>query len=170
MSDNKAAEHFFDIRVADIAMGSGHFLVGAIDRIESRLSGFLEQRDSKLPRVQQELDRLEQAAMDAFENEDNAPEIERDQLLRRQVARRCIYGVDLNDEATLLARLSLWIHTFVPGLPLTFLDYNLQTGIQSSVLALSMRSQILRMSNRVPWECFSMTVMMRQISLTLRKR
>jgi type I restriction-modification system DNA methylase subunit len=128
MSDNKAAEHFFDIRVADIAMGSGHFLVGAIDRIESRLSGFLEQRDSKLPRVQQELDRLEQAAMDAFENEDNAPEIERDQLLRRQVARRCIYGVDLNDEATLLARLSLWIHTFVPGLPLTFLDYNLQTG------------------------------------------
>ena len=62
---------------ADIAMGSGHFLVGAIDRIESRLSGFLEQRDSKLPRVQQELDRLEQAAMDAFENEDNAPEIGR---------------------------------------------------------------------------------------------
>ncbi|MFB6200401.1 MAG: Eco57I restriction-modification methylase domain-containing protein, partial [Halorhabdus sp.] len=37
-------------------------------------------------------------------------------------------GVDLNPLATELARLSIWVHTFVPGLPLTFLDYNLVTG------------------------------------------
>jgi hypothetical protein len=35
MTDNEAAEAMFDFRVADIAMGSGHFLIFAIDRIES---------------------------------------------------------------------------------------------------------------------------------------
>src|SRR5205085_3575998 len=50
------------------------------------------------------------------------------QLLRRLIARRCIYGVDLNMLAVELARLSIWIHTFVPGLPLTVLDHNLVRG------------------------------------------
>jgi hypothetical protein len=36
--------------------------------------------------------------------------------------------VDLNPLATELARLSIWVHTFVPGLPLTFLEYNLVSG------------------------------------------
>jgi len=126
MSDHEAAENFFDIRVADVAMGSGHFLVSAVDRIENRLYSYLAERT--LPEVEDELDRLEEAAQDAFESEQAAPDIERGQLLRRQVARRCVYGVDLNSEAAELARLSLWVHTFVPGLPLTFLDYNLRSG------------------------------------------
>ncbi|WP_276247552.1 hypothetical protein [Haladaptatus sp. YSMS36] len=126
MSKNEAAKHFFDIRIADIAMGSGHFLVGAVDRIESRLSNYLTERS--LPLVEEELDRLREAAEESFETAAEMPEVERSQLLRRQVARRCIYGVDLNDLATELSRLSLWIHTFVPGLPLTFLDYNLRAG------------------------------------------
>jgi hypothetical protein len=36
--------------------------------------------------------------------------------------------VDLNPVAVDLARLSLWIHTFVPGLPLSLLDRNLTVG------------------------------------------
>jgi Eco57I restriction-modification methylase len=55
-------------------------------------------------------------------------EIEDGQLLRRLIARRCIYGVDVNPLAVELARLSIWIHTFVPGLPLTMLDHNLVPG------------------------------------------
>jgi hypothetical protein len=124
--ENAAADAFFDIRAADIAMGSGHFLVGAVDRIESRLYAYLT--ENPLPPVEEELDNLEDAAKEAFEDEEYAPPIERGQLLRRQVARRCIYGVDLNPLATELARLSIWVHTFVPGLPLTFLDYNLVSG------------------------------------------
>lgn len=124
--ENAAARAFFDIRVSDIAMGSGHFLVGAVDRIESRLYKYLT--ENPLTPVQQELDNLEDAALSAFDNEEYAPNIERGQLLRRQVARRCIYGADLNPLSTELARLSIWVHTFVPGLPLTFLDYNLVTG------------------------------------------
>ena len=124
--DNAAADAFFDIRISDIAMGSGHFLVGAVDRIESRLYAYLT--ENPLPPVEEELDNLEDAALEAFQDEDYAPPIERGQLLRRQVARRCIYGVDINPLATELARLSIWVHTFVPGLPLTFLEYNLRAG------------------------------------------
>lgn len=126
MSDAEAAEKFFDFRVADIAMGSGHFLVGAVDRIESKFSAYLAERP--LPEVEEELDNLQQAAKASFENEENIPDIERSQLLRRQIARRCVYGADLNPLSTELARLSMWIHTFVPGLPLTFLNHNLVTG------------------------------------------
>jgi len=124
--ENAAAEAFFDIRVSDIAMGSGHFLVGAVDRVESKLYTYLT--ENPLTPVQEELDNLEDAALSAFDDEEYVPNIERGQLLRRQVARRCIYGSDLNPLATELARLSIWVHTFVPGLPLTFLDYNLVTG------------------------------------------
>ena len=124
--EHAAADAFFDLRVSDIAMGSGHFLVGAVDRIESRLYAYLT--ENPLSPVEDELDNLEDAALEAFEDEEYAPPVERGQLLRRQVARRCIYGVDLNPLATELARLSIWVHTFVPGLPLTFLDYNLVTG------------------------------------------
>ncbi|RQG98188.1 Eco57I restriction-modification methylase domain-containing protein [Natrarchaeobius oligotrophus] len=124
--EHAAADAFFDLRISDIAMGSGHFLVGAVDRIESRLYSYLTEKP--LSPVEDELDNLEDAALEAFENEEYAPPVERGQLLRRQVARRCIYGVDLNPLSTELARLSIWVHTFVPGLPLTFLDYNLVTG------------------------------------------
>jgi hypothetical protein len=55
-------------------------------------------------------------------------EIEDTQLLRRLVARRCVYGVDQNPTSVQLARLALWVHTFVPGLPLSFLDHNLVIG------------------------------------------
>jgi hypothetical protein len=125
-SDAAAADAFFDFRTADIAMGSGHFLVGAVDRIEKAFRNYLQ--ETTLTGVEEELDNLKDAAEAAFEDEEYTPDIERSQLLRRQIARRCIYGVDLNELATELARLSLWVHTFVPGLPLTFLDYNMRTG------------------------------------------
>jgi hypothetical protein len=126
LDDRAAADAFFDFRVADIAMGSGHFLVAAVDRIERGLSGYLAKRN--LIDVAAELARLRAAAHEALGNLADGVEIEDTQLLRRQIARRCIYGVDLNRMAVELARLSIWIHTFVPGLPLSFLDHNLVEG------------------------------------------
>lgn len=122
----KAADAFFDFRCADLAMGSGHFLVAAVDRIEARLSGFLALH--AIPQVVAELDRLRAAALDALGPLGEGAEIEHTSLLRRQVARRCVYGVDLNAIAVELARLAIWIHTFVPGLPLSFLDHSLVRG------------------------------------------
>jgi hypothetical protein len=121
-----AADRFFDFHVADIAMGSGHFLVAAVDHIERGFSGYLAKRP--LPDVRDELARLRKRALEELGDDWKGDAIEDTQLLRRQIARRCIHGVDLNPLAVELARLSLWIHTFVPGLPLSFLDANLVVG------------------------------------------
>ena len=48
--------------------------------------------------------------------------------LRREVALRCLYGVDLNPIAVQLARLSLWLATLAADKPLSFLDHHLVTG------------------------------------------
>ncbi len=122
----EAGKAFFDFRVADIAMGSGHFLVAAVDRIERRLQQYLAERP--LPTVTDELARLRHSAVAALGPLADGVEIEDTTLLRRQIARRCIYGVDLNPIAVELARVSLWIHTFVPGLPLSMLDHHLMEG------------------------------------------
>jgi hypothetical protein len=126
LGEADATEALFDFRVADIAMGSGHFLVAAIDRIERRIADYLNRRP--LPGVQRELANLREAAEKQLGPEASHVPIEDAQLLRRLIARRCIYGVDLNTLAVELARLSIWIHTFVPGLPLTVLDHNLVRG------------------------------------------
>ena len=120
----KLAEAFFDFRCADIAMGSGHFLTAALDRIEARLSDWLA--TYPVPGVSAEMARLRQTAKGALTDTDF--EVDDGALLRRQVARRCIYGADVNLVAVELARLAVWIHTFVPGLPLSFLDHNLVCG------------------------------------------
>lgn len=126
LGEDEAGERFFDFRVADLAMGSGHFLVATIDRIERALTGYLSRR--RLPAVAAELASLRAAALDALGPLADQVEIEDTQLLRRLIARRSIYGVDLNPTAVQLARLSVWIHTFVPGLPLSLLDHSLVRG------------------------------------------
>ncbi|MBE0530093.1 MAG: hypothetical protein IH626_04640 [Rhodospirillales bacterium] len=126
LDDAAAADSFFDFRVADIAMGSGHFLVAAVDRIERALTEYLSRRP--LAGVRKELADLRAAALEQLDEIAEQTAIEDSQLLRRLIARRCIYGVDLNALSVQLARLSIWIHTFVPGLPLSLLDHNLVRG------------------------------------------
>lgn len=126
LDDTAAAAAFFDLRIADIAMGSGHFLVAAMDRVEQALTKLLVARE--LPGVRAELAMLRAAAERALGPLAETVRIEDAQLLRRQIALRCIYGVDLNPLAVDLARLSLWVHSFVPGLPLALLDDHLAHG------------------------------------------
>jgi len=138
LDDETAADAFFDFRVADISMGSAHFLVAAVDRIERVFTGYIAKRP--LPGVRGELLKLRAAAEQSLGPLAEAVEIEDTQLLRRLIARRCIYGVDLNPVAVDLARLSLWIHTFVPGLPLSLLDRNLVVG--NSLVGIGQLSEI----------------------------
>lgn len=126
LSGADRTEQFFNFRVADIAMGSGHFLVAAIDRIERRFALWLG--ENKTPGITRELERLREAAKKELGELADTVTIEDGQLLRRMIARRCIYGVDLNAITVQLARLSVWIHSFVPGLPLSLLDHNLVHG------------------------------------------
>jgi hypothetical protein len=121
-----AADALFDFRVADISMGSGHFLTAVVDRIEARVSRFLA--ENPIPNVNAELEALHRHAVEALGENASAVEIENSSLLRRLIARRCVYGVDLNPVSVELARVSMWIHTFVPGLPLSFLNHTLVVG------------------------------------------
>ncbi|MCY3920238.1 MAG: restriction endonuclease, partial [Chloroflexi bacterium] len=47
---------------------------------------------------------------------------------RRMVLKRCIYGVDKNPLTVELAKVSLWLHSFTVGAPLSFLDHHLRAG------------------------------------------
>jgi hypothetical protein len=122
-----AARLFFDFRVADLAMGSGHFLVAAIGHIEAKFGAFLER--NPIPGVERELLELRDAALEALRRVGvEEPEIDRSALLGRQIARRCVFGLDINDIAVELARLAIWVRTFVPGLPMSSLDHQLVCG------------------------------------------
>lgn len=126
--DAAAASALFDFRAADLAMGSGHFLIGAIDHIATRFAAFLDEHPIAHATV--ELQELLAAAVDALTaaGVPDEPTITPTDLIRRQVARRCIYGIDINRIAVDLARLAVWIHTFIPGLPMSTLDHGLVVG------------------------------------------
>jgi hypothetical protein len=115
-----AARLLLDFRVLDPAMGSAHFLVDALDVIEDRLQTFLA--EVPLPAIRSSLDELRAEAGDAAEA------VEDGQLLRRLVLKHCLYGVDLSGMAVEIGRVSLWLASFVPGLTLAYLGYNLQQG------------------------------------------
>src|SRR5260370_5138062 len=78
--------------------------------------------------IRAELLRFKEAAKKQLGDLADQMTFEDSQLLRRVIARRCICGVDLKPLSVELARLSIWIHTFVPGLPLSVLDHNLVNG------------------------------------------
>ena len=126
LDDDAAAAAFFDYKIADIGCGSGHFLVAAVDHLEQGMTDYLSRRP--LPGVDRELAKLRQAADDALGDLSAHIELDNSQIMRRQIAKRCIYGVDLNPIAVSLAQVAIWLHTFVAGLPLSFLNRNLVVG------------------------------------------
>jgi len=105
--DRASSERILSLRVVDPAMGSGAFLVAALRFLSSALEAALV-REGALP-------------------EHDVLEGDRQQL-RRLVAQRCLYGVDANPTAAMLARLSLWLATLSSDRPLGFLDHRLKCG------------------------------------------
>jgi hypothetical protein len=49
-------------------------------------------------------------------------------VVRRMVLKRVVHGVDKNPMAVELAKVSLWLHSFTVGAPLSFLDHHLRCG------------------------------------------
>lgn len=123
-----AARRLFDFAICDPAMGSGHFLVDALTVTTERIAIWLA--ENPLPPVRTMLDALREAAADQARSlgPSNLADVQDVDLLKRLVLKRCIYGVDKNGMAVDLARLALWLEAFVPGLPLSYLDHNLQHG------------------------------------------
>ncbi len=100
-------EQILDLKICDPAMGSGAFLVEVCRQLGEHL-------------------------LDAWRRTNSLPPIppDEDELLhaRRVVAQRCLYGVDRNDMAVDLAKLSLWLATLAKEHPFTFLDHALRYG------------------------------------------
>ena len=118
-NDPAAAERLlFRFRVLDPAMGSGHFLVDALNVIADEVQRFLA--ETPLPPLK--------ARLDALRAEAGAESAEDAELLKRLLLKHCIYGVDLSEMAVELARVALWLASFVPGLALSYLDQNLKRG------------------------------------------
>lgn len=86
--ESDAAAMLFDFRVADIAMGSGHFLTAVVDRLEARYNNFLT--ENPISQVSRQLDLLRETANEALGQLADTVEIENSSLLRRLIARRCV--------------------------------------------------------------------------------
>jgi hypothetical protein len=90
------------LTVCDPACGSGAFLVGAARRIATKIAAMNSLDDEPSPR----------AVATALHD----------------VVTRCLYGVDVNPLAAELAKVSLWLESQIPGLPLAFLDNRIKVG------------------------------------------
>ena len=146
VAENKPAEaarKFFDFRAADLAMGSGHFLVAATDRIATRLA--VLHSKLQLADVTEQIENLRAASQRAVDSTRDIPDVT---ILRRIVARRCVYGMDINPMSAELTRLSLWIHTFIPGLPMSYLGHTLRAG--NSLTGLGTVNDLLDLLNNPP--------------------
>ena len=126
-------DDLFDLKVLDPAMGSGHFLVEAVDFICDRIlgerQGFL--RAFPWNPVTKFLQDTRDAIISEMERQGVAVDTGRltdINLLKRHVLKRCAYGVDLNPMAVELAKVSLWLDCFTIGAPLSFLDHHLKCG------------------------------------------
>ena len=112
----KPAEELLKLKVCDPAMGSGAFLVAATRYLADRVVQAWE-RDG-LPEEP-----------DTWPGHGPGQGREDLRLLaKRKVAASCIYGVDRDDMAVELAKLSLWLETLARNKPFSFLDHALRCG------------------------------------------
>ena len=97
----RPVEALLELAIVDPACGSGHFLLAAARRLADRAARI---RVGGTP------------APDDY------------QRALRDVVRRCLYGVDRNPLAVELCKVSLWMESIDPGLPLTFLESHIRCG------------------------------------------
>ena len=155
------AEAVLNLKVLDPAMGSGHFLVTAVDFLSDSIAGLIEYT----PTVPEWLDgeyvsplveRVAAIRRDILRRaEESKWVIDEAQLtdqaiIRRMVLKRCIYGVDKNPLTVELAKVSLWLHSFTVGAPLSFMDHHLRCGdsllglrVSEAIEDLHRRAQLL---------------------------
>ena len=148
-----------ELKVLDPAMGSGHFLVSAVDFLTDYISDLLEYtaeapdwldggyESPLVTRIASIRDDIIKRAkkskwiMDQSQLTDQA-------IIRRMVLKRCIYGVDKNPLTVELAKVSLWLHSFTVGAPLSFLDHHLRCGDSLIGLRVAEASEVSRRVGR----------------------
>ena len=97
----RPVDALLELAIVDPACGSGHFLLAAARRLADRVARI---------------------------RAGGTPTPDDYQHALRDVVRRCIYGVDMNPLAVELCKVSLWMESIDPGLPLTFLESHIRCG------------------------------------------
>ncbi len=113
----RSSDELLDLKVADIACGSGAFLVAAARFLSARL-------------------------VEAWRAEGSALGTPHDQEVRaiREVVAQCLYGADINAMAVEMCKLSLWLVSLDRDLPFSFVDDKLLHG--NSLLGLTSLAQL----------------------------
>jgi hypothetical protein len=113
----KSSTEILNLKVADIAVGSGAFLVAAARYLAERL---IEARSKE--------------GLSASANEDAK------RWAIREVVARCLYGADINGMAVEMCKLSLWLISMDPGKPFSFVDDRVFHG--NSLLGVTTERQL----------------------------
>jgi hypothetical protein len=142
----KPPKELLDLKVCDMAMGSGAFLVQACRYLAERLTEAWENEEKEHP--DEVLVTPEGGFSQGSPSERLVPQdpAERLAIARRVIADRCLYGVDINSMAVEMAKLSLWLITLDAKRPFTFLDHAFKCG--DSLLGLSTFKQLENFSLR----------------------
>ena len=118
-----------DLQILDPAMGSGHFLVTAADEVTKWIMRLVQKYPNSpiVDMIDIERERI------IKEHNKSKIRINKDLLtsntiLKRMVIKRCIFGLDVNNLAAELTKLSLWLDSFTIGVPLTFFDHHIRNG------------------------------------------
>ena len=145
-----------NLKVLDPAMGSGHFLVTAVDYLSDAIADLVEYAPTAAPWLEHTytsplLERIAAIRADILGRAHaaknwviNEPELTDQAIIRRMVLKRCIYGVDKNPLTVELAKVSLWLHSFTVGAPLSFLDHHLRCG--DSLIGLRVHDAVQELS------------------------
>jgi hypothetical protein len=135
------ASAILNLRICDPAMGSGHFLVTLVDYLASAILEAITEAEiivdwadddalyasplsQRIETLREHI--LAQAKANTWTVEDG--HLDDRQLVRRIILKRVVHGVDFNPMAVELAKVSLWLHTFTVGAPLSYLDHHLRCG------------------------------------------
>jgi hypothetical protein len=113
----KSSTEILNLKVADIAVGSGAFLVAAARYLAARL---IEARSREGLTV------------------DESEDVKRWAI--REVVARCLYGADINGMAVEMCKLSLWLVSMDPGKPFSFVDDRVFHG--NSLLGVTSERQL----------------------------
>ncbi|MXZ82357.1 MAG: N-6 DNA methylase [Synechococcus sp. SB0666_bin_14] len=141
--ESRSAEEILALKICDPAMGSGHFLVSLVDYLSDRvieaMAAAPEEEETEShgaaglngTPVAERIEAIratirENARRGGWQLEES--QLDDRHIVRRLVLKRCVYGVDKNPMAVELAKVSLWLHTFTAGAPLSFLDHHLRCG------------------------------------------
>jgi hypothetical protein len=122
-------DELLSLKVCDMAMGSGAFLVQACRYLSLKLVEAWEIAQWRLPPGHPQITPEGQPSR-GEPGERLLPRDTEERLVvaRRLVAERCLYGVDKNPMAVEMAKLSLWLITLDKERPFTFLDHALCCG------------------------------------------